>query len=174
MKHIHAAAHGPPQINEHRQAMGSTRGGGRGYLLTRRANALKMNRSRKMMGSTPGLCTLTATSWPVSLSTALYTCPKEAAAMGLSEMLLNTSAIGRPSSSCKMPNACKKGVGGGLSQLDLSYISRQSCYRCGGRPQLEDCGLGRASLPGQHHSVSTMFAWSSCAATAIKASLVWH
>ena len=59
-----------------------------------------------MMGSTPGRCTLTATSCPVSLSTALYTCPSEAAAMGRSEMLLNTSAMGLPSSSCKMPNAC--------------------------------------------------------------------
>ena len=42
--------------------------------LTKRAMERKMKRSRRMTGSTPGRCTLMATSSPVSRSTALYTC----------------------------------------------------------------------------------------------------
>ena len=41
--------------------------------LTKRAMDRKMNRSRRMTGPTFGRCTLTATSSPVSRSTALYT-----------------------------------------------------------------------------------------------------
>ena len=38
------------------------------------ASVLKMKRSRRMLGSTPGRCTFTATSSPVSFRTARYTC----------------------------------------------------------------------------------------------------
>lgn len=41
--------------------------------LMKRAMERKMSRSRRMTGSTPGRCTLMATSSPVSLKTALYT-----------------------------------------------------------------------------------------------------
>ena len=50
-----------------------------------------------------------ATASPDSLSTPLYTWPREAAAMGPSEMLENTEARGRPSSSSMVANACGMG-----------------------------------------------------------------
>ena len=72
---------------------------------------LKMKMSRKMSGSTPGRCTLTATSSPVSRSTALYTWPREAAAMGLSEMEANTSPRGRPREASISEKAWRAGGG---------------------------------------------------------------
>lgn len=44
------------------------------HSSNKEARVRKMNRSRMMLGSTPGRCTLMATSSPVSLNTALYTC----------------------------------------------------------------------------------------------------
>ena len=65
-----------------------------------------------MLGSTPGRCTLMATSSPDSRSVALYTCPSEAAAMGPGEMRLNTSVGSRPSVSRMIPNASASGKAG--------------------------------------------------------------
>ena len=44
----------------------------------------RFDRSLSIELATPGYCTLTATRWPDDLSTALWTCPMDAAAMGFS------------------------------------------------------------------------------------------
>jgi hypothetical protein len=46
-----------------------------------------------MIGNRPGRCILTATTSPVSLSTARYTCANDAAPAGSSAISLNTSLI---------------------------------------------------------------------------------
>ena len=51
-----------------------------------------------MASSMPGLCTFTATSFPVLLRVALYTCPRLAAAMGDGEIDEKMESRGKPSS----------------------------------------------------------------------------
>ena len=70
---------------------------------------LKSTISIAIPSDMPGRCTLTATSSPVDRKTARKTCPSEAAATGCSEISLNISSTGFPSSSSI--NARATGVG---------------------------------------------------------------
>mmetsp|Transcript_71755 Transcript_71755/g.181298 ORF Transcript_71755/g.181298 Transcript_71755/m.181298 type:complete len:203 (+) Transcript_71755:216-824(+) len=75
-------------------------------------------RSLETVDSEPGRWTLTATSCPVSRTIALYTCAKDAAAMGFSPKLLKTSAMGLFSSNSTM-----------LRASSVEKVSMLSCRR---------------------------------------------
>ena len=67
-----------------------------------------MNTSSATASSTPGRCTLTATSWPPSSgrSLPLYTWPREADASGSALIQSNTASTGPPRPSSSTTRAC--------------------------------------------------------------------
>ena len=78
----------------------------------------------EMVARAPGLCTLTATSWPLLFSLALYTCAKEAAATGRSPNSENTALMDCPSSRSTVALASVVGKVGMLScSFDSSVMT---------------------------------------------------
>ena len=97
-----------------------------------------------------GRCTLSATSLPLSSSVARYTCPSEAAAMGLGVMVANIASSGRPSSRSTVSNASASENVGSASCKDVSS-SRYAVGRRSGRvlsawPTFTNAGPSSVSL----------------------------
>mmetsp|Transcript_542 Transcript_542/g.1324 ORF Transcript_542/g.1324 Transcript_542/m.1324 type:complete len:283 (+) Transcript_542:1185-2033(+) len=101
------------------------------YGLTSHASARNRKRSRNMIGSTPGRCTLMATSSPLPRSLARYTCPMDAAATGPSLIASNTSLTGRPRFFSMMANATSSGKAG-TSSWRTAISAMKSARRMSG------------------------------------------
>src|SRR5919202_680474 len=87
-----------------------------------------LSRSDRMARSTPGYCTLTATSRPSGI-TALWTWPMDAAALGIGSQSRNSRSGSAPSSS-RMTRSARLGAMGGTSAWRVA----RAAWASGGSP----------------------------------------
>mmetsp|Transcript_1389 Transcript_1389/g.4166 ORF Transcript_1389/g.4166 Transcript_1389/m.4166 type:complete len:200 (+) Transcript_1389:1760-2359(+) len=88
-------------------------------------------KSRYIIGSIPGRCTLTATVSPLAFNFALYTWPKLAAAIGSGVISSNTSFTGFPNSSSMSANASSL-LNAGTSSCNFVSSSMKSARTTSG------------------------------------------